>query len=278
MKKMTVLAVILILLLSLAACSKDEAVETTEATTVAATVPAEVTVAQDLSVTEWNMSASTWSSPNGATIHITAIPNIYTEGQRANFVVRLENDDIVSIPCQWNGTEYTASADLNAANGYCYYVILIAADGTPYETAVNTPSQPYNDSFINMEAALESYCSVTVTESDFSASQLSLTSGSVQVLVPTITNEGNAITCQEASLVLSYMGNEISKQTLTLTETDTTGLYEADLSGMTFTIPEMEDDQKIDLVLNVSLTNGHALTAYGGNWVYNAEALLPVVG
>ena len=74
------------------------------------------------------------------------------------------------------------------------------------------------------------------------------------------------------------MGNEISKQTLTLTETDTTGLYEADLSGMTFTIPEMEDDQKIDLVLNVSLTNGHALTAYGGNWVYNAEALLPVVG
>jgi len=276
MKKMTILAVILALAVALTACGGKDVPETTAAATTAAAT--EATASQPLTLTDWSMSASTWSSPNGATIHITATPNAYAEGQKAEFVVRLESDEIANVPCQWDGTSYTASADLNAANGYCYYVVLTAADGTATEVAVNTPAEPTNEAFINMEAALESYCSVTVEESAFEGSKLTLSSGKVQVQAPAITNEGETISCQEAALVLSFNGEELAKSQLTLEAAETAGLFEAAISGLTFDIPEMEDDQKVELTLNVTLSNGQALSAYGGDWVYNEEGLLPVVG
>ena len=281
MKKLTILAAMLVLAIALTACAGEKAPEATEtmAATTVATVPAETTAPpQPLALTEWEMSASTWSSPNGATIHINATPNYYLEGQKADFVVRLESDDIVSIPCQWNGTEYTASADLNAANGYCYYVILTAADGTAAEVAVNIPAAPTNEAFIDIEAALESYCSVIIEDSTCESNKLTLTSGQVQVKAPTITNEGEAITCQETALVLSFNGEEIKRETLTLSETDTAGLLEVALENITFDIPELEADQKVELTLQVTLTNGQAMSAYAGDWLYEEEGLMPVVG
>ena len=281
MKKLTILAAVLVLAIALTACTSEKAPEATEtmAATTIATVPTETTEPpQPLALTNWEMSASTWSSPNGATIHINATPNYYLEGQKADFVVRLESDDIVSVPCQWDGTNYTASADLNAANGYCYYVILTAADGTATEVAVNTPAAPTNEAFIDIEAALESYCSVIIDDSICESNKLTLTSGQVQVKAPTITNEGEAITCQETALVLSFNGEEIKRETLTLSETDTAGLLEAALENITFEIPELEADQKVELTLQVTLTNGHTMSAYAGDWLYEEEGLLPVVG
>lgn len=278
MKKMTILAMILVLAISLTACGGEKAPETTAAT-VAATAPVETTpVAQPLSLTSWNMSASTWSSPNGATVHINATPNAYAEGQKADFVVRLESDDITSIPCQWDGTNYTASADLNAANGYCYYVVLTAADGTVTECAVNTPAAPVNEALINMEAALASYCSVTIEESEIADNKLNLANCKVQVQAPTITNEGETISCKKAYLILSFNEEELAKVEVNLEETATAGLFEAAVSGITFDIPALENDQKVVLSVNAALSNGQALSAFGGEWVYNEEGLLPVVG
>ena len=278
MKKMTILAMILVLAIALTACGGDKAPETTAAT-VAATVPVETApVAQPLSLTSWNMSASTWSSPNGATVHINATPNAYAEGQKADFVVRLESDDVTSIPCQWDGTNYTASADLNAANGYCYYVVLTAADGTVTECAVNTPAAPVNEALINMEAALASYCSVTIEESEIADNKLNLANCKVQVQAPTITNEGETISCKKAYLILSFNEEELAKVEVNLEETATAGLFEAAVSGITFDIPALENDQKVVLSVNAALSNGQALSAFGGEWVYNEEGLLPVVG
>ena len=278
MKKMTILAMILVLAIALTACGGDKAPETTAAT-VAATAPVETApVAQPLSLTSWNMSASTWSSPNGATVHINATPNAYAEGQKADFVVRLESDDVTSIPCQWDGTNYTASADLNAANGYCYYVVLTAADGTVTECAVNTPAAPVNEALINMEAALASYCSVTIEESEIADNKLNLANCKVQVQAPTITNEGETISCKKAYLILSFNEEELAKVEVNLEETATAGLFEAAVSGITFDIPALENDQKVVLSVNAALSNGQALSAFGGEWVYNEEGLLPVVG
>lgn len=281
MKKLTILAVILALAVALTACSGEKAAETTApaASTAAATVPVETAVpAQPLTLTGWEMSASTWSSPNGATIHITAAPNYYAEGQKADFVVRLESDDIASVPCQWDGTSYTASADLNAANGYCYYIVLTAADGTATEVAVNTPAAPTNETLIDIEAALESYCSVIIEDSAFENGKLTLSGGQAQVKIPTITNQGEAITCQEAALVLSFNGEELKREILTLTQTDTAGLLEASLESIAFDVPELEEDQKVELTLHATLSNGQELSTYGGDWLYNNGGLLPLLG
>lgn len=277
MKKMTLLAIVLALAVALTACGKEEAPETTvPAETVAATetVPAP----QPLELTAWEMSATTWSSPNGATIHISATPSYYAEGQKADFVIRLEGDEVFKTPCQWDGTVYTASADLNAANGYCYYVVLTAADGTVTECAVNTPAAPVNEALINMEAALASYCSVTIEESEIADNKLNLANCKVQVQAPTITNEGETISCKKAYLILSFNEEELAKVEVNLEETATAGLFEAAVSGITFDIPALENDQKVVLSVNAALSNGQALSAFGGEWVYNEEGLLPVVG
>jgi hypothetical protein len=279
MKKMRILAIILVLALALTACgSKNVPEETTVPATTAAAVTETAAPAEPLSLTDWAMSANTWSSPNGATINISASPNYYEEGQKADFVVRLESDDVAVVPCQWDGSCYTASVDLNAANGYCYYVVLTAADGTVTEVAVNTPAASVNEALINMEASLASYCSVTIEESNIADNKLILTNCKVQVQTPIITNEGETIGCQEASLVLDCNGQLLNTPVSGLTATETAGLYEADLSGTTFDLPEMEADQSIELSVNVTLTNGQNLTAYGSSWVYNEGSALPVVG
>ena len=281
MKKLTIWAMMLVLAIALTACGGEktpEATETMAAATIA-TAPVESTLpAQPLALNSWELSASTWSSPNGATVHITATPSHYEEGQRADFLVRLESDEVSSIPCQWDGTSYTASADLNAANGYCYYVILTAADGTATEVAVNTPAAPTNEAFIDIEAALESYCSITIEDSVCENGKLTLTSGQVQVKAPTITNEGETITCQETALVLSFNGEELKREILTLSETDTAGLFETALENVSFDIPQLKADEKVELALQVTLSNGQELYAYGGDWLYENDGLMPVVG
>lgn len=280
MKKMTILAVILALAIALTACgSKTKPEETVSGTIPAATVAVETgTPVQPLTLTSWTLSASTWSSPNGATIHLSATPNYYEESNQADFVVRLESDDVAAIPCQWDGANYTASADLNAANGYCYYVVLTAADGTVSEVAVNTPAVPTNETFINMEASLESYCSVTIEESTFEKGKLTLSGGNVQVKAPLITNNGAAITCEEVVLILTLNGEELDKETLALEQTEADGVFEAALDKISFDVPEMENDQKVELTMRATLSNGQELSAYGANWVYNTDGLLPVVG
>ena len=282
MKKMTILAVVLALAIALTACGSEKAPETTAATTaptVAASIPAETAApAQPLTLTNWEMTANTWSSPNGATINISASPSYYEEGQKADFVVRLESDDVALVPCEWDGTCYSASVDLNAANGYCYYVVLTAADSTATEVAVNTPAEPTNEAFIDIEAALESYCSITIDDSTFENGKLTLTSGKVQVKTPSITNAGETIACQDAALVLTFNGETLENKILTLAETDTASLWEASLENTVFDIPEMEKEQSVELTLNVTLTNGQILSAFGGSWVSNTDGFLPVVG
>lgn len=282
-KRTMVLTLILACAMALAACSNEKSPETTQAPTVAATVvttaPTETAAsAQSLELTDWTMSASTWPSSSGATIHVSATPDHYLEGQKADFVVRLENEEITSIPCQWDGAAYTASADLTAADGYCYYVVLTAVDGTVKEVAVNTPDAPTNEDFINLETSLFSYCSVILEESIAEGKQLTLYGGKAVVQLPSFRIEGEPITCQEAVLVLNLNGEEVDKKVLTLEETTTVGLMEASLDGLVFSIPGMEDYQKIELVLNATLTSGQTLSAYGGSWQANAEDFLPVFG
>lgn len=265
------IALLLVLALLLCGCGKQEAV-TSETTTpsVAAVIP--------LSLTDWSFATSTWSSPNGATIHITATPNRYTEGQSAAFVVRLEGEEAANTPCDWDGTQYTASVDLNAADGYCYYMVLTDTNGTVTEVSVNTPTDPRDETLINLEDSLNSYCALVVGQSTIENSQLLLTGGDVQVQAPKITNDGQTITCTTTLLELTLDGQSIGQQELALESTDDRGFYQLTLTTVAFDLPEMEADQQLQLSLNVTLSNGQTLTAPGGIWYYNDTALMNAVG
>lgn len=274
MKKTMSLLLVLMLLICLVGCGSKQAEETTAAPAPAETLAAD----QPLELTGWELTASTWSSPNGATVHLTATPNGYTEGQSAVFIVRLEGEDVDSIPCTWDGSVYTASAELNAADGYCYYVLLTAADGAETEVAVNTPTAMVDEALINMATALQTYCSITVTDSVQEGSTLTITEGTVSIQLPLITNEGESIICDQAVLVLTADGEEIGTAQLSLSETPDAGSYTLSAAGASFQVPELEDDHRAELRLDVTLSNGQILSAAGGSWICNGGNLMLVAG
>lgn len=275
MKQKTILVLAALLAafaLLMTGCGAGEPAETTAAPEVTAVAEAE------LGLASWELSATTWSSPNGATVHITAVPNNRTENQYAVFTVRLEGDEVQVIPCTWNGTSYTASADLNAADGYCYYLTLTTTDGEQVEVPVNTPADPVDDSLIHLEAALNTYCHLLVESYEADSRKLTITGGTVQIQPPRIANEGQKVTCSEAALVLSFNGQEAARQTLTLPAAGENGGYELSIAGTAFDLPAMEDDQQLTLRLDVTLSNGQVLTDANGTWTYLDGQLVSAVG
>lgn len=274
MKKnlLCLMALIAVFALAVTGCGSDDAAQTTAA--AAETLPTE----QALALTGWELTPATWSSPNGATVNLSATPNGYTEGQSAAFVVRLEGEEVENIPCEWNGSTYTAAAELNAADGYCYYVILTAADGTQTEVAVNTPTAPVDDALINMASSLNSYCSLTVNASEQDGDKLTITDGNIQIQLPMITNEGETIVCSKAVLVMTFNGTEVGSTELALDEPTDAGAYGLSIAGTEFQIPSMENNQSVELRLDVTLSNNQTLTALGGSWSYHEGNLLLAVG
>lgn len=271
MKKTMLCLLVLAMLLAMTGCGGEKAAETTAA---ASSLAAD----QPLELTGWDLTASTWSSPNGATVNLTATPNGYAEGQSAAFIVRLEGEEVENIPCDWTGSQYIASADLNAADGYCYYVLLTAADGSQNEVAVNTPTALTDEALINMASALQSYCSLTVVASQQEGDQLILSEGTVTIQLPLITDEGAEILCSKAQLVLTFDGEEVDTVEIPVDDTPDAGAYNLSIAGTSLTIPTLEDDQNVELRLDVELSNGQLLTAMGGSWFCQGGNLMLIVG
>lgn len=274
MKRKTILVLVALMAafaLMLTGCGSQEPAETAAPET-------QPPVEAPMTLDSWELSASTWSSPNGATVHLSAVPTAHVDGQYAVFSVRLEGDDVENIPCTWDGTSYTASAELNAADGYCYYVVLTTTAGDQAEIAVNTPADPTDESLINLESALNSYCHLLVESSDADGSKLTITSGSAQIQPPQIANDGEKVVCDQAVLVLSFNGQEVDRKELTLTEPGSNGVYDLSIADIRFDIPEMEDDQQLTLRLDVTLSNGQILTDANGTWSYIGGQLVSAVG
>ncbi len=267
-KFFVLIAVIAVFALLGTACGADKEAPT------AATGSAEI-----LNLTNWELSATTWSSPNGATVNLTATPAGYAEGQSAAFIVRLEGEEAANMPCTYENGTYTASADLNGADGYCYYVLLTGTDGSTAEIAINVPTDPIDESLINMATSLESYCSVVVESFEFDGKWLSITGGTLQIQPPRIVNQGQSITCSEAILILDLNGEEATRTALDLTaELSEDGSYSMELKDLAFEVPALEDDQQLSVRLEVTLSNGQSLSAAGGPWFYNAGSLMMGAG
>lgn len=269
---MLLLAVLCAFALVLTGCGKSgQAPEATVAATEAAAE--EVT----LGLSGWELDSTTWSSPNGATVHITATPNTYTEGMTADFVVRLEGSDVSTTPCQWDGSAFTASAELNAEDGYCYYVLL-SSGAQKAEVAVNIATEPTNEALVNMATALNTYCALLVENSESAEGKLTLTAGTVRIMPPAIRNDGQSITCSEAALVLTHNGEEVGRKALDLPAADDNGAYEFPIDSISFDIPQMDDDNQLNLRLDVTLSNGYKLSDASGSWSYIGGELLGIVG
>lgn len=285
MKKKNILALITllaVLLTALTGCGGNDRVAQLEAENetlknqVAGLTSQLQSLGNAVGLASWTLEATPWSSSNGANVVLNAIPLIHQEGQTAAFTVWLEGDMLENVPCEWNGESFTAAVDLNAADGYCYYCVLTAPDGTQTEIDVNTPNQPMDEALINMESALSTYCNLMLDTSEYADGKLTLSGGYAQVQLPRIA-AGEAA-CKSAELVLTRDDQEIARQALTLGEGEGVMQYETDLTGISFSLPEMEDDQQLDLRMDVVLSDGQTMTSPGASWFYLDGDLLLAVG
>lgn len=270
MKRILTLILSLLVLFSLAACGKEKTAETTVETTID-------TTGMELALTDWSMNATTWSSPNGATVNITAIPTFHKDSHCAEFMVILNQEEVFRKACDWNGTSYTCSADLNAANGYGYYVVLTDTDGTEIVIAVNTVESAIDDTLINMESALSSYATLVVESAADKGSKLTIENGYAHIQLTSIT-QATPVTVRQAALVLTYEGVEADRQLLDLPAPKSAGYYETDIKNISLDVPNMEDDERLTLQLEVTSSDGQIITAPGGTWHYSAGQLLSAVG
>lgn len=265
------------LMLGLTACGSKNT-EQTQAPAETVTQQLPTASGQTGELASFTMTATAWSSSNGATISFTAVPEDHQDGQSAIFLARLNDEEVDRITCDWDGSTYTAEMDLNAADGYFYYCILIAPDGTEKEVGINTPDLISSAELINLETALESFCTMTLNEFLAEGDQLTITDGYYQVQLPLVTRTGNAVSFASVNLILMSGEKEIVRQELAHPVEISDLFCQAKLSGISFTIPEMEEDQQLVLMLEVTLSDGQVLTTTGGNWHYAGGELLGVVG
>ena len=266
--------------LSLCACGKKaETPASTESETPAPTTASQENAGRELSLTEVSFSVTTWSSPNGATVNLTAVPNEHAKGDSAEFVVRLDADTVASVPCEWKDNAYTASAELNGADGYGYYVMVTGKDGSFAEIPVNTPEEPVDEALVNLGSSLRSYCSLTLNDASLEGDNLTILSGYALVQAPRITENNDNIACAQANLVLTLDGEEIASTALTMAPGETERSYDASITDMSFTVPgDIADGQQLVLRLDAVLTNGQTLTAQGGSWTAENGTVANAVG
>ena len=282
-KKSRLIARVLALCLAaavLSGCSKSPAADQTPTDpvqTVQTSPAASGSLAQvesEASLQSWELNASVWSSSNGATVTLSAQPRAYEKGQSASFVVRLDGKEIENVSCTWNGSYYTASVDLEAADGYEYECVLFPPQGVGEHY---TLSDAY-DSLVYMKRSLDAYCNLYISDFKDADGKFSVTAGWASVQLPQLTTAGTEIGFQKAQLIFSLNGETVETQDITLPQGEGKGSYESSLSNISFTMPQMDDDYQLDLTLVVTLSNGEELTANGGSWFYNNGELKMAAG
>lgn len=229
-------------------------------------------------LTGWSLSAAAWDTGTGADITLTATPGNYTEGMTAAFSVRLNGQEIRSEDCAWDGTAFTATVSLDAEDGYGYYCVLISADGSRRQFALSTPENPVEDIPVYLATSLRSYCNMTLDSWYDSDGKLTISLAYAQAQLPRLAADGDAPTIVSARLLLTCNGSDYSELPLTLEAGEAPGAYQLTITGSQLDMPQLSEDDYLDLFLEVTLSDGQTLSCLGGSWYWGAEGLFLVVG
>lgn len=229
-------------------------------------------------LTHWDLALVSWSNGGGASVTLTAVPANHEDGMTASFYVRKGSVEVVTVPCSWTGEAFTATAELTAQDGYSYYCILENEDGSRQQLALTTPENPVEDVPVYLETALRAYCNLTLDSWLDLDGTLTVSCAYVQAQLPRLTQTGEAATIEKTELVLYYGGKPYSSQTLTLEDSIGDGAYTLTVTDARLAMPQMGDDEALELWLEMTLSDGQVLTALGGSWYLSGGELFVVVG
>lgn len=288
---LTLIALVLVLAMVMAGCgSKTEDVNTPEQQIAALkqeneqlrsqidTLTHQLESLQSAILTDWSLNALASSDRTAATITFTAVPASESEGQTLSLIVNLNGLEAESVPCTMDGSRYTATVELPAADGYSFYCLLTGPTGTMQQIPLITPDNPGDGSLINLGSSLSAYCSLFVDKWNYNDGKLTVENAYVQAQMPVISTGGDNMTPSSAALVFLHNGQELERKELTLNDGEGDGSFEATISGLSFATPKLEEDHQLDLQLVITLSDGSTLSYDGCSWFVADGSLNPVMG
>ena len=230
-----------------------------------------------VSLQSWELKTAAWADSTGADVTLTATPSDYQEGVSAIFQVKLEGREVASIPCQWNGTDFTATASLNAADGYSYYCILESPGGTRH-LGLTSPENPAPEIPVFLQSSLSAYCNLIVNDwEEAEGNQLLLTGACAQAQLPLIA-PGGSVRIVTANLVLRLNGADSTLVPIQLNPSEVAGSFDLTITGGKLPMPELQEGDLLELYLVVHLSDGRNLQAFGISWQRSDGELISAVG
>lgn len=236
-----------------------------------------VTLLETGAVVDWTLTGVPLTQGSGAEITLRVTPTAYREGQLALLRVLLEGRSVAELYCDWDGTSYTARVDLDAADGYSYHLILSDPEGDVEHLELNSPEKCTDSRLVYLYSSLNAACMLSVFEWHIADEKLILDAGSAEVQLPTLTATGEAALCTGANLVLMLDGMELESRELTLPQTEENALVMG-VNGLEFAMPELEEGSQLELILEVTLSDGQVLSHCGSSWYVFDGELIQAVG
>lgn len=230
-----------------------------------------------VSLQSWQLDTAPWADSTGADVTLTATPSDYQEGVSAIFQVKLDGQEVASIPCQWNGTDFTATAPLDAADGYSYYCILMSPGGTRH-LGLTSPENPAPEIPVYLLSSLSAYCNLTISDwEENEGNLLVLTDACAQVQLPLISS-GGQVRIVTANLVLRLNGADSTLVPIQLNPSEVAGSFDLTITSGKLPMPELKEDDILELYLEVRLSDGRNLQAFGISWQRSGDELISAVG
>lgn len=225
---------------------------------------------------EWELDVSPWADSTGADVTFTAVPSEFRSGVSAELLVLLDGIQVSSTPCLWDGSSFTATVSLDAADGYCYYCLLTSPGGTQQLTLA-TPDSPDAGTPVYLQSGMQSYCNLVISDWAQEDGSLVLSSAYAQVQLPQISAAGT-VQIISTELVLRLNGEDSTRVPITLNPSEVANSFDATLSDLSLPMPELDNADSLELYLEVVLSDGRHLQAFGISWYLENGRLQSVVG
>ena len=230
-----------------------------------------------VSLQNWTLDVTPWADSTGADVSLTATPSGYQPGISGTFFVMLEGRQVQSVPCLWDGTAFTATVSLNAADGYSYFFLLSSPTGTQ-QLPLTDPDAPESAVAVYLQSSLSAYCNLAIQDwTETSGVSLTLTDAYAQVQLPQV-SAGGTVTIATADLVLRRNGTEASRIPIQLAPSEVAGSFDLTIADLQIPMPELASSDILELSLEVTLSDGRHLNAFGITWALEDGKLSSAVG
>ena len=226
------------------------------------------------SLSDWELTAAAWADSTGADVTFTAVPTEYQPGMGATLLVMLGDRQAASVPCVWDGTVFRGTANLNAADGYSYFCLLSGPNGVQ-QLSLMGPDSENAGIPVYLHSALSSYCNLLVSDwVEQNGSTLILNGAYAQVQLPQI----QELTIASQELVLRLNGQISVKVPIMLMPSEVAGSYELIINDLHLPMPELDSTDNLELYLEITLSDGRHLQAFGIGWYLENGKLSASVG